>query len=281
MKGWIVKEDNTYKLFYEIDGKGKPYKLGNVWASMYANMKEISYSPYNTMDPDTVYPVTLQLTTKNSTYVGAWLVEDANKRKKVVFDIDKPDCKPYKLLSVWSTSYSNMTYVDDTNIAVSFDDEEPKYIWLTIHKDLEELNRQRSSRQNHIDELHKDLEEQHKNIVEQHKQSSSKQSQQPAQKSNQKSQVSARQQKKNVSELIKDAISTVADARRHLDVCTATDNIELKQFDNDYESKTFDDGWDGTLPQHRGLPYNARIVTNDDDYYYGCITKSLNEWTIH
>lgn len=259
MRGWLVKEDNTYKLFYEIDGKGKPYKLGNVWASMYANMKQISYSPYSTMDPDIVYPVTLQLTTKNSTYVGAWFVEDANKRKKVVFDIDKPDCKPYKLLSVWSTSYSNMTYVDDTNITVSFDDEEPKYVWLTIHKDLEEHN---------------------KNIVEQHKQSSSKQSQQPAQKPNQKSQVSAKQQRKNVSELIKDAISNVADARRHLDVCTATGNIELKPFD-DYESKTFDDGWDGTLPQHRGLPYNARIVTNDDDYYYGCITKSLNEWTIH
>lgn len=267
MRGWLVKEDNTYKLFYEIDGKGKPYKLGNVWASMYANMKQISYSPYNAMDPDTVYPVTLQLTTKNSTYVGAWLVEDANKRKKVVFDIDKPDCKPYKLLSVWSTSYSNMTYVDDTNITVSFDDEEPKYIWLTIHKDLEEHN--------------KNIAEQHKNIVEQHKQCSSKQNQQPVQKPNQKSQVSSKQQRKNVSELIKDAITTVKDARRHLDVCTATGNIELKPFDNEFETKTFDDGWDGTLPQSHGLPYNARIITNDDDYYYGCITKSLNEWTIH
>ena len=251
MKGWIVKEDNTYKLFYEIDGKGKPYKLGNVWASMYANMKEISYSPYNTMDPDTVYPVTLQLTTKNTTYVGAWLVEDANKRKKVVFDIDKPDCKPYKLLSVWSTSYSNMTYVDDTNIAVSFDDAEPKYIWLTIHKDLEEHN---------------------KNIMEQHKQCSSKQNQQPAQKPNQKSQVSTKQQKKNVSELIKNAISTVADARRHLDGCTATGNIELKPFD-DYESKTFDDGWDGTLPQHRGLQGSMCIVTDDDEMYYNRVTR--------
>lgn len=265
MNGWLTKEeDGTYKLFYEIDGKGKPYKLGNTWTSMYANMKPLGAQTYwaslfanmrkvdvehtDDKETDIAYPVTLRIQHKE-TYIPAWLVADANGRKKVVFDIDRPDCKPYKLLSVWGTSYSNMSYVNVENEQVSFEDEEPLTIWLSVHQ------------------VHNDGQPVSKQAPE-----PVCEAPKPKQKPNTKRNTSKRGTTKSTAQLVNETIEDFK--RTHKDLFNA--DVMPHYVD---PSQIFDDGWDGTLPKRNGLPENTCIVADDDEMYYNRVTRgSWGTW---